>query len=296
MELTLEEAARTRAVLGQAPLAEVVRLMTDIFFGRTVSAADPVARAAAEEAVRALGWLVAEGRAMTPLGQMAADSCREYLLWRERAMRLPFERGQPPLTTDHFAGRSVLEIGCGMGVNLMSLSGVAGRLLGVDPVPAYRQFGDIFRALDDLPEVEILTGSGEAIPVADSAFDVLICVTAHQYMDLRRALDEMARVLRPGGELIVIGGTLDAYLRNGLEPVRAGQSGALRRYAVTIVNTLGYMVAGRRPIPARGPGSTARPIYPTAPHMARLISRAGFRVRPHLSLPPETCFLADRLG
>src|SRR5690606_31466489 len=111
-----------------------------------------------------------------------------------------------------FHGKTVLEIGSGMGANLMSLNTMAGSVSGVEPVMAYTQLGRIFCEREGLPEPAVRTGTGEAIPYDDASFDMLLCVSAHQYFDIRRALDEMVRVLRPGGELIIIGGVLGKYI------------------------------------------------------------------------------------
>lgn len=281
MRLSAEEERQARAILRAGPLDAVVRTMTDRFFGRADDA-DP-GRAAAE----ALGWLDPGSGRFTERGRAAADSCREYRFWIERDRRLPFERGAPPLAAAHFAGRTTVEVGCGMGANLMSIAAARGRCVGIEPVPIYRQLGDIFREIAGLAPVGIHEGSGEAIPVGDGEADIVLCVTAHQYMDVRAALAEMARILRPGGELILIGGTLGAYLR--------GVSGSgLRADAITIANTLGYMAAGRRPIPPRGPSSTSRPVYPTTGHILRLLRRAGLAPAGTVQLGQETGFFASR--
>lgn len=285
--LSAAEAARVRETLADpAVLAATVHEMSERFFGRPGDPAGP-GRAAAV----ALGWIAPgpEGQ-LTPLGALAADSCRELRFWEERGRRLPFETGAPPLTAEHFAGRTVFEIGCGMGANLMSLEGLPGRRVGVEPVPLYRQLGEAFRAALGLAPFEIREGGGEAIPAADGEADILLCVTAHQYMDLRRALAEMARVLRPGGELALIGGTLGAYLK-GCTPARA------KADAITLANTLGYMATGRRPIAARGSSTTSRPIYPTVAYMTRLLRASGFEPegRP-FPVGAETCFRARKAG
>lgn len=275
-----EEQARIREILGGG-LEATVGEMSERFFGR---AGGGPGRAAAV----ALGWIEpGEAGRLTPIGWLAADSCREYRFWEERDRRLPFERGTPPFTAGHLAGRTVFEIGCGMGANLMSLAHLPGRRIGVEPAPVYRQLGEILRDIRGLPPLEIREGTGESIPAADGEADVVLCVTAHQYMDVGPALAEMARILRPGGELLLIGGTLGAYLRSGA-PLRS------RSDMVTLVNTLGYMATGRRPLPARGP-STARPVYPTRAHMTRLLRRAGLAPegRP-VGLGTETCFVARK--
>ncbi len=276
-----QEQARIREIL-DGSLEATVHEMSERFFGRAGDGGPGQASAIA------LGWIEPGSRGrLTPTGWLAADSCREYRFWEERGRRLPFEQGAPPFTADYLAGRTVFEIGCGMGANLMSLAPLPGRRIGVEPTPIYRQLGDIFRDIQGLPPLEIRAGTGEAIPAADGEADVVLCITAHQYMDVRPALAEMVRILRPGGELLLIGGTLGAYLRSSA-PLRS------RSDLITLVNTFGYMATGRRPLPARAP-STARPIYPTRAHMTRLLLRAGLAPESApVRMGTETCFVARK--
>jgi SAM-dependent methyltransferase len=302
MELGPAEFDAARAAILGADGAALLGFMAARALGEMPAGAEA---ARGRAAAAALGWIDPATGRLTQAGGLAADSCREHRFWRERGRRLPFEGAAPHLAAEHFRGRDVLEIGCGMGANLMSLAGVAGSLAGIEPVGLYRQLGAILGAREGLAPVEVRAGSGEAIPAPDASADIVLCVTAHQYMEIGPALAEMARVLRPGGELILIGGTLGTYLGEGLRPVlgalgagapRAALAG-LRACAVTVANTLGYMAAGRRPIPARGPASTARPVYPTTGWMLAALARAGLEpVGAPVRLPPETCFRARRPG
>jgi len=58
-------------------------------------------------------------------------------------------------------------------------------------------------AIDD-PRVSRIRGDIEALPVGEATFDVVVAAAAlHYAVDLSRALTEIARVLRPGGLLVV---------------------------------------------------------------------------------------------
>jgi len=233
-----------------------------------------------------LGWTDAAG-GLTETGGFVSDSCREYVFWLDRERALPFE-GTGGLTRDWFADKAVVEIGAGMGVNLMSLGRTVRDLSGVEPLEIYTQMGEILRDREGLPPVEVKQGSGEVTPFPDARFDVVLCVSAHQYMDICAALHELVRILKPGGELIIIGGTLDRYLRDALAefPVQ------LKAHAITTVNTLGYMGLRRRPLPPRGgPATTSRPIYPLPGAMVRWMKEAGLDPdRQRVRIDTETVF------
>ncbi len=94
-------------------------------------------------------------------------------------------------------GREVLEVGCGTGLILRRLSAFAARAVGVDLSP-----GMLERA--KARGLEVVEGSATELPFADGSFDVAVSFkTLPHVPDLRRALAEMARVVRPGGTLVV---------------------------------------------------------------------------------------------
>lgn len=110
--------------------------------------------------------------------------------------------------------RAVLDVGCGAGQTLMALDLEPGRVLrcGVDVDRAAVAFG---RTLD--AELSLACAAGEALPFADGSFDFVACRVALPYMDVRRATAEMARVLRPGGQVWLV-----------LHPVRFAVDGLVR--------------------------------------------------------------------
>jgi ubiquinone/menaquinone biosynthesis C-methylase UbiE len=93
-------------------------------------------------------------------------------------------------------GREVLEVGCGTGLILKRLAGVARRLTGLDlsrgMLAEARRRG--------FPVTE---GSATDLPFADGSFDLAFSFKVLPHVpDIRRALAEMARVVRPGGYVV----------------------------------------------------------------------------------------------
>lgn len=97
--------------------------------------------------------------------------------------------------------RAVLDVGCGAGQTLIALDLPADRVLrcGVDVDHAALALG---RQLD--PGLGLARARGEALPFADASFDLVLCRVAIPYMDVPRAVAEMARVLRPGGRVWIV--------------------------------------------------------------------------------------------
>lgn len=93
-------------------------------------------------------------------------------------------------------GRDVLEVGCGTGLLLRRIAGFARSAKGVDLSPGMLAKARA-RGLD------VTEASATDLPFPDGSFDVACSfkVLAH-VRDVRRALAEMARVVRPGGHVL----------------------------------------------------------------------------------------------
>lgn len=105
-------------------------------------------------------------------------------------------------------GWRVLDAGCGSGAFLpwiTQLAGPTGRVHGVDLAPEHVTLASE-RARYLAGSVEIRQGDLLALPYPDASFDAVWCANAVQYLsddDLRRALAELCRVVRPGGRIAV---------------------------------------------------------------------------------------------
>jgi demethylmenaquinone methyltransferase/2-methoxy-6-polyprenyl-1,4-benzoquinol methylase len=105
-------------------------------------------------------------------------------------------------------GSQGLDVGCGVGLYALWLAdavGSEGRVRGIDPsaerVEAARALVGQARGAGRL---EFGEGDGTAIDAPDATFDWVWCGdTLHHIQDTRRALKEFARVVRPGGRIIV---------------------------------------------------------------------------------------------
>jgi len=251
-----------------------------------------------ERAVQ-LGWVTDQGPPrLTLLGSLVADPIREYQFWLDRDRRIHGELDYDLLAPENYRGKSVLEPGSGFGCNLLSLSRrVPGHFVGVEPVAVYRQLTPVFAEREGLPIPLVVDGASEQLPFEDGTFDTVLCYSAHQYMDVRVAIAEMARVLKPGGQVQIIGATIAAFLAGAARQLKERPRASLAlSSALTVVNTLSYQGLGRRAFVPASSFATAAPIYPTLGAMRRWFAQSGLEVRSDLMrrLGSETCFVADK--
>src|SRR5688500_3709199 len=112
--------------------------------------------------------------------------------WRTKAVRMAGISG----------GESVLDCASGTGdlaIAFKKAVGPAGRVVGTDFVP---EMLDLARR--KAPDIEFEVAYVTALPYPVASFDVVsISFGIRNVSDPRRGLAEMARVLRPGGRLIV---------------------------------------------------------------------------------------------
>jgi arsenite methyltransferase len=103
-------------------------------------------------------------------------------------------------------GETVLDIGCGAGMDLMLAarrSGPSGKAIGVDMTPAMLELAKRGALKAGLWEnVEVRRGIAEDLPVETESVDVVISNSVINLSpDKDRAFREVCRVLRPGGRL-----------------------------------------------------------------------------------------------
>jgi len=97
----------------------------------------------------------------------------------------------------------VLEVAIGTGRNLPFYPQGA-RVTGIDLSPAMLDFARR-RAAELGIDAELVEGDAEALPFADNRFDTVVCaLSLCSIPNGAKAIAEMARVLKPGGRLLLL--------------------------------------------------------------------------------------------
>lgn len=117
-----------------------------------------------------------------------------------------YERGRPGYPADAVAllldelgagpDSEVMDLAAGTGKLTRQLRPHVGKVVAVEPVAAMRD-----RLVAGLPDVQVLDGTAEELPVGDGTVDAVFVAQAFHWFDPAPALAEIARVLRPGGGL-----------------------------------------------------------------------------------------------
>ena len=143
----------------------------------------------------------------------------------------------------------ILEIGIGSGVNLRYYGDRAEHVIGLDPSAKLLAMADAADRRTSL-SVELVKGSAEMIPMEDKTIDtVLTTWTLCSISDVKQALSEMRRVLKPNGRLLFVehGLSPDNKVRrwqNRLNPVWKRLAGGchLNRAIAQLIQVAGFRI------------------------------------------------------
>jgi len=149
--------------------------------------------------------------------------------WEARRRRKSHQRRAAALLSllddSQFVGKDWLDAGCGTGFLARLLAGRKCRVLGLD---AAQRMIEVAKALaEQQPDLSAfldfrLVPTIEKLDLPDASFDGVLCSSVLEYLENpEQCLKEFARVLRPGGALVI-------SAPHRLSAIRALQAMALR--------------------------------------------------------------------
>jgi SAM-dependent methyltransferase len=136
-----------------------------------------------------------------------AERVSTVLVYQQQAAGYDAEAGgglfamDEPVVAGYLAGREpgvALDAACGTGRFAEFLARRGHRVIGVDSSPDMLAY-----ARRRVPDGEFHVGELDQLPLPDDSVDVVVCALALEHLPLQPAFAEFARVLRPGGDLVI---------------------------------------------------------------------------------------------
>ncbi len=112
---------------------------------------------------------------------------------------------------DDWSGLNILDVGCGGGFMSEAMAELGANVYGVDPSQRAIEAACV-HAAERGHDIHYEVGHAESLKHSDQTFDIVVCVDVLEHInDVDKAVQEMARVLKPNGLFL-----FDTINRNGL--------------------------------------------------------------------------------
>jgi ubiquinone/menaquinone biosynthesis C-methylase UbiE len=125
--------------------------------------------------------------------------------WRGRLHHAISNRTAALAAATVAAPQRVLDVGCGTGYLIRVLAGHYPRAQELAGIDAASNMIQAANSLTDDERLTFVTGVAEQLPYADASMDLVVSSTSFDHWsDQGAGLAECARVLRPGGHLVLV--------------------------------------------------------------------------------------------
>ena len=256
---------------------ELLRLLRTVYFQQeSTGSAELDAGAGPVADARGLGLIESADPPrfkLTAQGYRIANFAKEYCNWIDAGRQVP--EGVNP---EWIAGTRLLDVGCSFGRHLATFSRLGARAVGIELELPYLQLSRPFALREHIARPIVAQATAAGLPFRDRSFDVVFCRLVLNYVPVRAVLREFARVLVPGGRLILAFGTF----QEGVEFIRSAKwRGNLRTVGwrtFGLLNTVLLQLTGHQAsLRARGRMYAVHtPTWPTTGWMGRELVRQGF--------------------
>jgi len=220
-----------------------------------------------------------------PDGSQGLSRTGKLLAYNIEEFRIQVESGKIFSILDKlnvFPGSIVLDVGCGGGQTLFALADRQPSLvLGMDRDAEHLEIAQSLALNFPLRNGSFAfqQADGNFLPVKDGSVDVLICRGVLHYLNIRQALQEMRRVLKPGGCIFIHAVGLRGYMEQVLKSNFLGKLHSL----FVIFNGIFCLLTGRQ-ITLKHKKRLVREIFFTVKSL-RILEVMGFKIKSLESVP-----------
>src|ERR1019366_8558615 len=168
-----------------------------------------------------LTGLLARAREETPEAESDQAAMRRVVKKRQDKMRSFFDSMAGRLGKDYVPGKSwkslaeallrlmppmvIADLGAGDGTFALLLAQRATKVIAVDSSEKMIEFGREQAGRHNIENVEFRLGDMEELPIEDAQVDlVFFSQSLHHALHPDRAVQEAARILRPGGRIVIL--------------------------------------------------------------------------------------------
>lgn len=175
----------------------------------------------------------------------------------------------------HSSLGEVLDVGCGSGALLRLLGPRAQSVTGLDTAPAMRELARAGLHRSGLARCSVRHGDAHELPFPDDRFDVVVLdevlgASARPFA----VIAEAARVIRPGGRLVILDRVLPAVRRLPGDAAGDALPALYENQVSALLRAYGFTTRHRRWLPGRSPD---RAVISAVPErvVPRSVTRSG---------------------
>ena len=211
---------------------------------------------------------------LTPIGYEVANFAKEYCNWIDEGRSLPL--GMMPSMLN---GKRLLDVGCSFGRHLASFSKRGTIGYGIDLQEDYLLLSRVFAQREGIKSPHIARADAIQLPFRSGEFDIVFCNLVLNYVHcVDSAISEFARVLKPGGQLVLGVETFRRIIKSLLHDQWIGNFRQIAFKLYGIMNTLVLETTGRQiKIKVQGRMHAVHsPTWPSGRWIQKKLLRHGF--------------------
>ena len=176
----------------------------------------------------------------------------------------------------------VLDVGCGAGQELFPfLEKTNAFCVGIDIAAEIGKItNEIFARKEFAGRAKFARSKGEFLPFADKSFDVVLCRVALPYMNNRRTIAEVARILKPSGIFLLKTHAPPFYTAMLKERVKTLNPKQIAYPLICVAGSLFHLLSGKQLEKGFWQG---KEIFQTRGFLEKEFAKNGLEIKTELS-------------